>query len=233
MGLDTNIIRYKSLNTFKAYRASVTEEDAYRAMLWDKYHVQISQRYKQSRKWEDEHQDADPVDNPYSYDETTFANDDEKRRVNELAALVKQRKAESGCELLPEFYSGKIYWFNQWAYSRHPDTLEYSEQNEVMQTKDNENPLTRDDLKDLVARLKKVLDDCPIVGALSTIDKKCTIQILDKEFVNKVFPIHKDWIYGSRPGHNYYRHTFEQFYDRYKNLLNDLGKDEIVAVEEH
>lgn len=242
MGLNLYAYKVKNLESYNKYLSSCHNYNNYSAFLWTKYEKEVNKAYNRYCNWEAEHQD-DPdyslKENPYSYNINNFTTEEEKNNENELMTLREFAKTNCNYHEIESLYlyMRKQYWFIQYLYHKYDDKMIYRDGDVVKTFSGEQFIITKTDLKDIIDRLQRVIDasknnfdnyynDPLVYHSLS--DEL----LVNKEIMDKEFPIYNEYIFAARMDWNYNYNTLNSYLNDLKNIYSEMKDEELLVYIE-
>lgn len=240
MGLDLYAYKVKNLESYNKYLTASYNYNNYSAFLWTKYEKEVNKAYNRYCNWEAEHQndpDYSLKENPYSYNINNFATEEEKNNENELATRRECAKSNCNYHEIESLYMRKHYWFIQYLYHKYDDKMIYRGGDVVKTFSGEQFIITKTDLKDIIDRLQRVIDDSK--NNLDTYYNDSSIDdpfgdelLVNKEVMDREFPIYNEYIFSARMDWNYSYATINSFLNDFKNVYSEMKDEELLVYIE-
>lgn len=230
MGLDLYAYKVKNLESYNKYLSSCHNYNNYSAFLWTKYEKEVNKAYKRYCNWEAEHQndpDYSLKENPYSYGINNFITEEEKNNENELATYREFAKSNCNYHEIESLYMRKHYWFIQYLYHKYDDKMIYREGDVVKTFSDEQFIITKSDLKDIIDRLQRVID-----ASKNNLDTYYNDPLVNKDVMDREFPIYNKYIFATRMDWNYSYTTINSYLNDFKNVYSEMKDEELLVYVE-
>lgn len=239
MGLDVYAYRAKNLDLYNKYLTAQFNYNNYNNFLCKKYEKEVNEAYNkycEYCEWEIKHQgDKNYADEdiPYSYNVKTFVTEEESKNDTDLAICQDLAKKDCNFYIIENLYMRKHYWFIQYLYSLNMDQMVVKD-GDVVKTFDGENfILKKSDIKVIIDKLKNVINNSNVVNYFNDFKPVSLVSLeVNRDVMDKEFPILKDCIFSSRPDWNYSLDTIEAYLEVFKNVYNDMADDELIIYTE-
>lgn len=240
MGLDVYAHKVKNLESYNKYLSSCHNYNNYSAFLWTKYEKEVNKAYNRYCNWEAEHQndpDYSLKENPYSYNINNFTTEEEKNNENELLTLREFAKTNCNYHEIESLYMRKHYWFIQYLYHKYDDKMIYRDGDIVKTFSGEQFIITKTDLKDIIDRLQRVIDESknnldtyyndPLID-----DPYCDELLVNKDVMDREFPIYNEYIFATRMDWNYSYTTINSYLNDFKNVYSEMKDEELLVYME-
>ena len=233
MGLDVYAHRAKNLDLYNKYLTAQFNYNNYNNFLWQKYDTEVNAAYDKYCEWEQKHQSdknyADE-DNPYSYNINTFITLEEANNDKELSTRRECAKMNCNYHEIENLYMRKHYWFIQYLYSLNMDQM-IVQGGDTFKTFDGDSfILKKSDVKVIIDKLKNVINNSIVVSDFD--DFKPVAPEVNRDVMDKEFPILKDCIFNGRPDWNYSLETIKHYLDAFNNVYYDMDDEELLVYTE-
>lgn len=240
MGLDLYAYKVKNLESYNKYLSSCHNFNNYSAFLWTKYEKEVNKAYNRYCNWEVEHQndpDYSLKENPYSYNINNFTTEEEKNNENELMTLREFAKSNCNYHEIESLYMRKQCWFIQYLYHKYDDKMIYRDGDVVKTFSGEQFFITKTDLKDIIDRLQRVIDASK--NNLDTYYNDTLIDdphgdelLVNKEVMDREFPIYNKYIFAARMDWNYNYNTLNSYLNDFKNVYSEMKDEELLVYME-
>ena len=232
MGLDVYAYKVKNLESYNKYLSSCHNYNNYSAFLWTKYEKEVNKAYNRYCNWEAEHQndpDYSMQENPYSYNINNFTTEEEKNNENELATYREFAKTNCNYHEIESLYMRKHYWFIQYLSHKYADKMIYIDGDVVKTFSGEQFIITKTDLKDIIDRLQRVID-----ASKNNFDTyyNDTLILVNKEVMDREFPIYNKYIFATRMDWNYSYATINSYLNDFKNVYSEMKDEELLVYVE-
>lgn len=230
MGLDLYANKVKNLESYNKYLSSCHNYNNYSAFLWTKYEKEVNKAYNRYCNWEAEHQndpDYSLKENPYSYNINNFTTEEEKNNENELMTLREFAKTNCNYHEIESLYMRKHYWFIQYLYHKYDDKMIYRDSDVVKTFSGEQFIITKTDLKDIIDRLQRVID-----ASKNNLDTYYNDPLVNKEVMDREFPIYNEYHFAARMDWNYSYATINSYLNDFKNVYSEMKDEELLVYME-
>lgn len=230
MGLDVYANKVKNLESYNKYLSSCHNYNNYSAFLWTKYEKEVNKAYNRYCNWEAEHQndpDYSLKENPYSYNINNFTTEEEKNNENELVTLREFAKKDCQYHEIESLYMRKHYWFIQYLYHKYDDKMIYRDGDIVKTFSGEQFIITKTDLKDIIDRLQRVID-----ASKNNLDTYYNDPLVNKEVMDREFPIYNEYHFAARMDWNYSYATINSYLNDFKNVYSEMKDEELLVYVE-
>lgn len=230
MGLDLYANKVKNLESYNKYLSSCHNYNNYSAFLWTKYEKEVNKAYNRYCNWEVEHQndpDYSLKENPYSYNINNFTTEEEKNNENELMTLREFAKTNCNYHEIESLYMRKHYWFIQYLYHKYDDKMIYRDGDVVKTFSGEQFIITKTDLKDIIDRLQRVID-----ASKNNLDTYYNDPLVNKEVMDREFPIYNEYHFAARMDWNYTYATINSYLNDFKNVYSEMKDEELLIYIE-
>lgn len=230
MGLDVYAHKVKNLESYNKYLSSCHNYNNYSAFLWTKYEKEVNKAYNRYCNWEAEHQndpDYSLKENPYSYNINNFTTEEEKNNENELMTLREFAKSNCNYHEIESLYMRKQCWFIQYLYHKYDDKMIYRDGDVVKTFSGEQFIITKTDLKDIIDRLQRVID-----ASKNNLDTYYNDSLVNKEVMDREFPIYNKYIFATRMDWNYSYTTINSYLNDFKNVYSEMKDEELLIYIE-
>lgn len=230
MGLDVYAHKVKNLESYNKYLSSCHNYNNYSAFLWTKYEKEVNKAYNRYCNWEAEHQndpDYSLKENPYSYNINNFTTEEEKNNENELMTLREFAKSNCNYHEIESLYMRKHYWFIQYLYHKYNDKMIYRDGDVVKTFSGEQFIITKTDLKDIIDRLQRVID-----ASKNNLDTYYNDPLVNKEVMDREFPIYNEYHFAARMDWNYSYATINSYLNDFKNVYSEMKDEELLVYME-
>lgn len=230
MGLDVYAHKVKNLESYNKYLSSCHNYNNYSAFLWTKYEKEVNKVYNRYCNWEAEHQndpDYSLKENPYSYNINNFTTEEEKNNKNELVTLREFAKTNCNYHEIESLYMRKHYWFIQYLYHKYDDKMIYRDGDVVKTFSGEQFIITKTDLKDIIDRLQRVID-----ASKNNLDTYYNDPLVNKEIMDREFPIYNEYNFAARMDWNYSYTTINSYLNDFKNVYSEMKDEELLVYIE-
>lgn len=230
MGLDVYANKVKNLESYNKYLSSCHNYNNYSAFLWTKYEKEVNKAYNRYCNWEAEHQndpDYSLKENPYSYNINNFTTEEEKNNENELVTLREFAKKDCQYHEIESLYMRKHYWFIQYLYHKYDDKMIYRDGDIVKTFSGEQFIITKTDLKDIIDRLQRVID-----ASKNNLDTYYNDPLVNKEVMDREFPIYNEYHFAARMDWNYSYTTINSYLNDFKNVYSEMKDEELLVYVE-
>lgn len=230
MGLDVYAHKVKNLESYNKYLSSCHNYNNYSAFLWTKYKKEVNKAYNRYCNWEAEHQndpDYSLKENPYSYNINNFTTEEEKNNKNELVTLREFAKTNCNYHEIESLYMRKHYWFIQYLYHKYDDKMIYRDGDVVKTFSGEQFIITKTDLKDIIDRLQRVID-----ASKNNLDTYYNDPLVNKEIMDREFPIYNEYHFAARMDWNYSYTTINSYLNDFKNVYSEMKDEELLVYIE-
>lgn len=230
MGLDVYAHKVKNLESYNKYLSSCHNYNNYSAFLWTKYEKEVNKAYNRYCNWEAEHQndpDYSLKENPYSYNINNFTTEEEKNNENELMTLKEFSKTNCNYHEIESLYMRKQCWFIQYLYHKYDDKMIYRDGDVVKTFSGEQFIITKTDLKDIIDRLQRVID-----ASKNNLDTYYNDSLVNKEVMDREFPIYNKYIFATRMDWNYSYTTINSYLNDFKNVYSEMKDEELLIYIE-
>lgn len=230
MGLDLYANKVKNLESYNKYLSSCHNYNNYSAFLWTKYEKEVNKAYNRYCNWEAEHQndpDYSLKENPYSYNINNFMTEEEKNNENELMTLREFAKSNCNYHEIESLYMRKHYWFIQYLYHKYDDKMIYRDGDVVKTFSGEQFIITKTDLKDIIDRLQRVID-----ASKNNLDTYYNDPLVNKEVMDREFPIYNEYHFAARMDWNYTYATINSYLNDFKNVYSEMKDEELLIYIE-
>lgn len=230
MGLDVYAHKVKNLESYNKYLSSCHNYNNYSAFLWTKYEKEVNKAYNRYYNWEAEHQndpDYSLKENPYSYNINNFTTEEEKNNENELVTLREFAKTNCNYHEIESLYMRKHYWFIQYLYHKYDDKMIYRDGDVVKTFSGEQFIITKTDLKDIIDRLQRVID-----ASKNNLDTYYNDPLVNKEVMDREFPIYNEYHFAARMDWNYSYATINSYLNDFKNVYSEMKDEELLIYIE-
>lgn len=230
MGLDVYANKVKNLESYNKYLSSCHNYNNYSAFLWTKYEKEVNKAYNRYCNWEAEHQndpDYSLKENPYSYNINNFTTEEEKNNKNELVTLREFAKKDCQYHEIESLYMRKHYWFIQYLYHKYDDKMIYRDGDIVKTFSGEQFIITKTDLKDIIDRLQRVID-----ASKNNLDTYYNDPLVNKEVMDREFPIYNEYHFAARMDWNYSYATINSYLNDFKNVYSEMKDEELLVYVE-
>lgn len=230
MGLDVYAYKVKNLESYNKYLSSCHNYNNYSAFLWTKYKKEVNKAYNRYCNWEAEHQndpDYSLKENPYSYNINNFTTEEEKNNENELMTLREFAKTNCNYHEIESLYMRKHYWFIQYLYHKYDDKMIYRDGDVVKTFSGEQFIITKTVLKDIIDRLQRVID-----ASKNNLDTYYNDPLVNKEIMDREFPIYNEYNFAARMDWNYSYATINSYLNDFKNVYSEMKDEELLVYIE-
>lgn len=235
MGLDVYAHKVKNLESYNKYLVACYNYNNYNNFLWQKYDKEVSEAYNKYCEWENMHQmdkNYADEDNPYSYNINTFITEEETNNDKELAQC--KERAMKDCQYceIESLYMRKHYWFIQYLYHKYDDKMVIQDGETVKTFTGDQFILTKTDLKDIIDRLQRVINESPKRLVSCYGDPVGDDTQVIKEVMDREFPIYINYHFSARMDWNYNYHTLNSYLNDFKKVYSEMNDEELLIYIE-